>query len=81
MSLASRITLYSACAFSAAIIGFVHYKQYSDREKLHEGVVKDVERQQRRKIENLYMLQQQAELTKQLREIERQSAALNTQNE
>lgn len=34
--------------------------------KLHEGVIKDVERQQRRKMENLYNLQQQIDLTKQL---------------
>lgn len=53
----------------------------TNREKLHEGVLKDVERQQRRKIENMYVLQQQAELTKQLREIEKQSAALDTQNQ
>ena len=37
------------------------------REKLHEGVIKDVERQQRRKAENVYVLQQQSDLTKQLR--------------
>lgn len=36
------------------------------REKVHEGVIRDVERQQRRKAENLYNLQQQIDLTKQL---------------
>ena len=44
-----------------------NYKQHLDREKLHDGVIKDVERQQRRKMENLYILQQQIELTKQLK--------------
>lgn len=34
---------------------------------MHEGVVRDTERQQRRKIENLYMLEKQNELTKQLK--------------
>lgn len=34
---------------------------------MHEGVIKDVERQQRRKIENLYMMEKQNELTKQLK--------------
>lgn len=34
---------------------------------MHEGVVKDVERQQRRKIENLYILEKQNELTKKLK--------------
>lgn len=34
---------------------------------MHEGVIKDVERQQRRKIENLYMLEKQKELTNKLK--------------
>lgn len=41
------------------------------REKLHEGVVRDVERQQRRKMENTYVLQQQIDLTKQLKQMEK----------
>lgn len=36
-------------------------------EKLHEGVIRDVERQQKRKTENIFVLQQQIELTKQLK--------------
>lgn len=34
---------------------------------MHKGVIKDVERQQRRKIENLYMLEKQKELTDKLK--------------
>lgn len=34
---------------------------------MHEGVVKDVERQRRRKAENLYILQQQIDLTKKMK--------------
>lgn len=34
---------------------------------MHEGVILDVERQQRKKIENVYMLEKQKELTKQLK--------------
>lgn len=34
---------------------------------MHEGVIKDVERQQRRKIENLYLQEKQNELTKKLK--------------
>nr|CAD7419255.1 unnamed protein product [Timema poppensis] len=56
-----------ACT-SISIIGYVHYKQTLDREKLHEGVLRDVERQQRRKKENLYILQQQIDLTRRLNE-------------
>jgi hypothetical protein len=43
---------------------------FSFRDRLHDGVIRDVERQQRRKTENLYLLQQQIELTKQLRKSE-----------
>lgn len=37
------------------------------RQKLRESVWRDVERQQR-KVENIYLLQQQVDLTKKLRE-------------
>ena len=37
------------------------------RKRLHDGVIRDVERQQRRKIENLYVLQEQIDLTKRLK--------------
>lgn len=51
---------------SAYLRTCLFYFIYS-REKLHEGVIKDVQRQQRRKAENIYMLQQQIDLTKQLK--------------
>lgn len=35
--------------------------------KLHDGVLRDVEQQQRRKHENTYTLQQQIDITKQLK--------------
>lgn len=37
------------------------------RQKLHQGVIRDIERQQRRKVENTYNLQQQIDLTSILR--------------
>jgi len=40
------------------------------RDRLHDGVIRDVQRQQRRKMENMYLLQQQIELTKQLKKSE-----------
>ncbi|XP_022227858.2 protein PET117 homolog, mitochondrial [Drosophila obscura] len=67
MSVASRVTLGLAVTISSAIIGYVHYKQSEDRLKLHEGVIRDVEQQQRRKHENTYSLQQQIDMTKQLK--------------
>lgn len=36
-------------------------------QNLHKGVIRDVERQKRRQAENLYMLQQQIDLTKELK--------------
>ncbi|XP_037957287.1 protein PET117 homolog, mitochondrial [Teleopsis dalmanni] len=68
MSFASKITLGAALTTTTAIIGYVHYKQTTDRDKLHEGVIRDIERQQRRKLENTYLLQKQIDLTKQLKE-------------
>ncbi|KAH8266628.1 hypothetical protein KR018_004152, partial [Drosophila ironensis] len=67
MSAASRVTLGVAVSISAAIIGYVHYKQSADRLKLHDGVLRDVEQQQRRKHENTYTLQQQIDITRQLK--------------
>ncbi|PNF26523.1 hypothetical protein B7P43_G13966 [Cryptotermes secundus] len=70
MSLVSRIALGAAITMSVGIISYVHYKQHLDRDRLHDGVIRDVERQQRRKTENIYLLQQQLELTRQLRKSE-----------
>ncbi|EDW64036.1 protein PET117 homolog, mitochondrial [Drosophila virilis] len=67
MSLAAKVTLSLAVCVSSAIIGYVHYKQSDDRYKLHQGVLRDVEQQQRRKHENRYNLQQQIDMTKQLK--------------
>ncbi|EDW76140.1 uncharacterized protein Dwil_GK15299 [Drosophila willistoni] len=74
MSVPSKIALSVAVAVSSAIIGYVHYKQSADRLKLHEGVIRDVEQQQRRKHENTYTLQQQIDITKQLKAREVSSA-------
>ncbi|XP_055545309.1 protein PET117 homolog, mitochondrial [Wyeomyia smithii] len=79
MSATSKIVLLSATAGTLGIIGYVHYRQNYDRAKLHEGVLRDIQRQQLRKIENTYNLQQQIERTKQLRqqlEQDEQSTAL-----
>ncbi|XP_055603367.1 protein PET117 homolog, mitochondrial-like [Uranotaenia lowii] len=78
MSSTSKVVFLAACAGTAGIIGYVHYRQNYDRAKLHEGVIRDIQRQQQRKIENTYNLQQQIELTKQLRhELEESEKKLN----
>ncbi|GAB0091832.1 uncharacterized protein DMENIID0001_067170 [Sergentomyia squamirostris] len=67
MSALAKTTLGLSCLATLGIIGYVHFKQQYDRAKLHEGVIRDIERQQRRKLENTYRLQEQIELTKQLK--------------
>ncbi|KAI8034935.1 protein PET117 homolog, mitochondrial [Drosophila gunungcola] len=78
MSTASRLTLGMAVTVSTAIIGYVHYKQSADRLRLHDGVLRDVEQQQRRKHENTYTLQQQIDITKQLKAREATSNSSDT---
>ncbi|KAJ8964570.1 hypothetical protein NQ314_004874 [Rhamnusium bicolor] len=68
MSLQSKVVLIAACSFSLGIIGYVHYKQHLDREQLHAGVLKDIERREIRKVENLFTLQRQIDLSKELKQ-------------
>ena len=53
----------TSLTYTSAILTF-------SRDRLHDGVIRDVQRQQRRKTENMYLLQQQIELTKQLKKSE-----------
>lgn len=70
MSTASKVVCLCACGISIGIIFYVHYKQNYDLQKLHEGVIRDIEQQRRRKAENIYALQQQIDLTKELKKSE-----------
>lgn len=71
MSLTSKITFGASLLASVGIIGYVHYKQQLDRENLHRGVLRDVEQQQMKKAQNLYILEQQKTLTTKYKEIEK----------
>lgn len=51
MSTTSKVVFGISCIVSGAIIGFVHYQQQDDLNKLHEGVVKDIERQEHRRLQ------------------------------
>lgn len=52
------------------------------RAKLYTGIVKDVQRQQQRKIQNTYALQQQIELGQQLQKnLEREEQLLQQEQE
>ncbi|XP_055298220.1 protein PET117 homolog, mitochondrial [Sitodiplosis mosellana] len=78
MSTAAKLTFVASLATTAGIISFIYYKQHDDRIKLHAGIIRDVQRQEQRKFENLYVLEQQQELTKKLKE--REQKDLETQN-
>lgn len=51
MSTKSKIALGTAAISAAAMISYIHLKQEWEREKLHQGVVKDMERQRLKKHE------------------------------
>jgi len=73
MSTASKITLALTTATTIGIIYTVHVTQIADRTRLHQGIVRDIERQQLR-TQNLARLQQQQQLTKEFKKIETASA-------
>ncbi|XP_058058621.1 uncharacterized protein LOC131209549 [Anopheles bellator] len=45
MSTTAKLTFVAACFASGGLIAYVHYSQAADRERLHDGVRRDVERQ------------------------------------
>uniref|UniRef100_A0A182IYT5 Protein pet117 log mitochondrial n=1 Tax=Anopheles atroparvus TaxID=41427 RepID=A0A182IYT5_ANOAO len=49
MSTTAKLTFLSACVASGGLIAYVHYSQAADRERLHDGVRRDVERQRLKK--------------------------------
>ena len=51
MSTRAKVTLGTAVILAAAMISYVHLKQEWEREKLHQGVIKDMERQKLKKLE------------------------------
>ena len=50
--------------------GILHVVQVEDRAKLHDGIVRDLERQAKKKVVNQQLLVQQQELTKLYRKAE-----------
>ena len=61
MSLASKVALAGAGIFAATIIGLVHWSQNEDRKRLHEGVIRDQERQEKKR-RNIQELNEQIQL-------------------
>ncbi|XP_061579356.1 protein PET117 homolog, mitochondrial [Cololabis saira] len=67
MSATSRAVLGVSVVLTLSTVVGVHAKQAWDRERLHQGVVRDLERLERKK-ENLRLLEEQQVLTRHLEE-------------
>jgi len=64
MSTGSKLTLVITSVATIGVIWNVHNSQVEDRARLHEGILRDEERQIKRRTENQHHLVQQQELTK-----------------
>ncbi|XP_062427311.1 protein PET117 homolog, mitochondrial [Rhea pennata] len=67
MSRGSRVALAVSVVLSALTVTAVHVQQRRERERLHRGVLRDLERLSQ-KEENIRLLEEQITLTKQLKE-------------
>ncbi|XP_075938838.1 protein PET117 homolog, mitochondrial [Anarhichas minor] len=67
MSTVSKVVLGVSVVLTLSTVSAVHLNQSWDRQRLHEGVVRDLERLQKKK-ENLCLLEEQKTLTSQLEE-------------
>ncbi|XP_072240101.1 protein PET117 homolog, mitochondrial [Leuresthes tenuis] len=74
MSTTSKVVLGVSVILTLSTVAAVHLNQSWDRERLHEGVVRDLERLERKK-ENLRLLEEQRVLTQQLEEERRRREA------
>ncbi|XP_019399597.1 PREDICTED: protein PET117 homolog, mitochondrial [Crocodylus porosus] len=79
MSAGSKAVLGVTLLLSVGTVVAVHLQQQRDRERLREGVLRDLERQSR-KQENIRLLEEQIILTKRLEaERDRQAPARGPQ--
>lgn len=67
ISRGAKVALGGAFCFAAAVIFLVHQMQNIDRKRLKEGVIRDLERQEKKR-RNIEELKEQIELTKKLQE-------------
>ncbi|XP_054989321.1 protein PET117 homolog, mitochondrial [Sorex araneus] len=74
MSRSSKVVLGLSVLLTTATVAGVHLKQRLDQQRLHYGVIRDIERQNRKK-ENIRLLREQITLTEQL-EAEREKMSL-----
>uniref|UniRef100_A0A8C7GUR1 PET117 cytochrome c oxidase chaperone n=1 Tax=Oncorhynchus kisutch TaxID=8019 RepID=A0A8C7GUR1_ONCKI len=66
MSTTSKVVLGISVILTVSTVAGVHLKQNWDHERLHAGVLRDIERLERKR-ENLRVLEQQISLTKELK--------------
>jgi len=81
MSATAKATLLGSIAFTSGIIYWVVNKQNTDLESLHEGVIRDAERQAMKKQQNLIAFQEQADLTRVLQQRREQEIAASEKTE
>ncbi|CAM4655246.1 unnamed protein product [Leuciscus chuanchicus] len=65
MSTVSKLVLGLSVVLTLSTVAGVHLKQNWDRERLHDGVLRDLERVERKR-ENLRVLEEQIQLTREL---------------
>jgi hypothetical protein len=70
MSLTSKVTFGACLGTTLGIIVYVHYKQQFDRDNMRQGVLKDIEQQQMKKMQNIYMMEQQKDLAAKYRNLD-----------
>nr|XP_057921401.1 protein PET117 homolog, mitochondrial [Doryrhamphus excisus] len=74
MSTASKVVLGVSVVLTVSTVAAVHLKQGQDRQRLQEGVLRDLERLERKK-ENLRLLEENRKLTTHLEEDRRRREA------
>ena len=79
VSVGAKIALGMACTAAAAIVAMVHQMQTADRKRLKEGVIRDLERQERKK-RNVRELEEQIELRKKLEHRDRELTGERSEN-
>lgn len=65
MSTVSKLVLGLSVVLTIGTVAGVHLKQNWDRQRLHDGVLRDLERVDRKR-ENLRVLEEQIQLTREL---------------
>ncbi|XP_061889328.1 protein PET117 homolog, mitochondrial-like [Entelurus aequoreus] len=74
MSAASKLVLGLSVVVTVSVVAAVHLQQGQDRQRLQEGVLRDLERVERKK-ENLRLLEENQKLATHLQEDRRRREA------